>query len=111
MVIVLITLIFCGFGLEGILKLQDKFDPMWFIPKNTYLHKYIDQRNVYYPHMGFEAGIYMGSLNYTEEFNKIRYLVSEFENSTDILEVTNSWVEPFRFYMKKNFEKGIQKKI
>lgn len=97
---------FCGVGLDGTLKLEEKFDPMWFVPKSTYLHRYITERSAYYPSMGFEAGIFMGQLNYNEEFNNIQYLVSKFENSTDILQVTNSWVEPFYNYVKKNFNKG-----
>lgn len=88
------------------MRLEQKFDPMWFVPENTYFYKFIEQRKLYFPNMGFEAGMYMGKLNYTQEYPNIKSVASKLDNLTDILQVTSSWVQPFQRYVKKTFSKG-----
>lgn len=103
---IILTIVFFGIGLNGTLQLKEKFDPMWFIPENTYLSQYVQQRTHYYPGRGFEAGIYTGQLNYTSEYNNFNNLLEDLENATDILQVTSSWIKPFNNYMTSHFNKG-----
>ncbi|KAF2904389.1 hypothetical protein ILUMI_01779 [Ignelater luminosus] len=106
-IVLLITVISLGFSIESTLKLEQRFDPMWFIPKNTYLAKYVEKRIELYPTMGFEAGLYLGSLNYPDEILNIRNMVQRLENSTDAVNSIQSWIDPFRNYVKKNFKKDV----
>lgn len=92
------------------LKLEEQFDPMWFIPNSTQFSRYVQQRIHYYPELGLEAGIYLGQLNYTQEFNKLQYLSDELQNATTIMQVTSSWIEPFHNYMK-NYHIGMKNSI
>lgn len=80
---------------------------MWFIPKGTYLSKFAESRNKYYPAMGFDGMLLTGKINYTEEFPKIKSLFLELENQTDILQISDSWVVPFQRFVKRNYYKGI----
>lgn len=95
-----------GFSIESIRKLEQRFDPTWFIPQNTHLADYLKVRKIYYPTNGFEAGIYMGSINYTYEIMNIKNMVDHlnYENES-VLDVI-SWVDPFRDYVKINFISG-----
>ncbi|GLV43096.1 Patched-related [Carabus blaptoides fortunei] len=104
-IVIMLTIVLTGFGLYGSLQLEQKFDPMWFVPESTYFYKYIEQRKLYFPNMGFEAGIYMGKINYTQEYPNIKSVASKLDNLTDILQVTSSWVQPFQYYVKKTFNK------
>lgn len=79
---------------------------MWFIPERTHLAKYLEQRKKYYPTMGFEAGLYMGSLNYSQEILEIKKVSDRLILSDDVGTGVNSWVDPFRDYVYKNFKKG-----
>ncbi|KAK4886579.1 hypothetical protein RN001_002850 [Aquatica leii] len=105
--VVLITIICLGFSIESTLRLEQRFDPEWFIPRSTHLYKYIHKRNEHYPTAGFEAGVYLGSLNYTSEINNIKNIVTELEESPEIVKNIQSWVDPFRDYVKLNFKKDM----
>lgn len=56
--------------------------------------------------MGFEAGLYMGSLNYSQELQEIKKVADSLENADDIGTDITSWVDPFRNYVYKNFKIG-----
>lgn len=106
MVVILVTLILAGFSIESSLKLEQKFDPKWFLPEGTHLAGYLKMRNDYFPHVGWEAGFYMGALNYSQEIKKISKAVDKLENMTDIASNVMSWVEPFRTFVLVNFKHG-----
>lgn len=104
--VILITVICVGFSIESTLKLEQRFDPMWFVPERTHLFKYLEQRRTYYPTMGFEAGLYMGSLNYSQEIGQIKKVSDLLIQADDVGTEVTSWVDPFRDYVYKNFRKG-----
>lgn len=95
-----------GFSIESMLKLEQRFDPKWFIPKDTFLSKFLQKKADYYPSMGFEAGVYFGSLDYAQEINNIDYIVNNLSANGDMIKDVQSWVAPFQEYVKKNFKKG-----
>ncbi|KAF5282163.1 hypothetical protein FQR65_LT02860 [Abscondita terminalis] len=106
-IVVLITLVCLGFSIESTIRLEQRFDPEWFIPSSTHLYKFLRKRNEHYPTAGFEAGIYLGSLNYTDEINNIKNIVTGLEESPKYVENIQSWVDPFRDYVKLNFKKDM----
>lgn len=99
-----------GVSIKGMLNLEQKFDPNWFIPESTYLSKFLSEKKAMYPNMGYEAGIYMGRLNYSQELPKLIKMVEILENRTDILHNVNSWIEPFNNFVKIYFEKDMEMK-
>lgn len=104
--VVLITVICLGVSAESIFKLEQRFDPRWFIPSRTYLHKYLKAKESYYPTLGFETGIYIGRVNYAKEINKVKEISEQLDNSTDIINDIISWVDPFYDYVQITFDKG-----
>lgn len=95
-----------GISIESAIKLEQRFSPTWMIPKDTFLSTFIDKSLEYFPYAGFEGGIYLGSLNYSQEMRNIHKIVENLENSSDILTSVQSWVDPFQRYVKRNFKKG-----
>ncbi|XP_044257240.1 protein patched homolog 1-like isoform X1 [Tribolium madens] len=110
-VVILITVICLGFSLESIRRLEQKFDPTWFIPKSTYFADYLTARKTYFPTSGFEAGIYMGAVNYSTELFNIKKMVDELSNNSDIALGVISWVDPFRNFVKDNFHTDIYEEV
>nr|XP_022901687.1 protein patched homolog 1-like [Onthophagus taurus] len=98
----LITIILLGFSIESTFKLEQRFDPMWFIPTESYFNKYIRQRKSYYPHIGVEAAMYVGGVNYTHEMKNLLRMNDVLINSTDMLYGVRSWVPAYTNYV---FEK------
>nr|CAH7737017.1 unnamed protein product [Callosobruchus chinensis] len=102
-IVISISIICAGFAAQSALKLEQKFDPKWFLPPGTHLAEYLQAKYGYYPESGFNAGFYMGALNYTEEIPKIRHAVDRLKNMTDVTAEVVSWVEPFRDFVHVNF--------
>ncbi|KAK5643298.1 hypothetical protein RI129_007143 [Pyrocoelia pectoralis] len=108
-IVILITVVCLGFSIDSTIKLEQRFDPQWFIPQSSHLHTYLTKRTEHYPTAGYEAGVYLGSLNYTNEIQNIRNIVQSLENSPEIIENIHSWLDPFREYVQLNFKKDMFK--
>lgn len=98
-IVLMSTVCMTGFSLRGLMNLEQKFDPAWFIPTDTYLNKFIMEKRTLYPDQGYEAMILMGRLNYTEELSKIRDVIVEVENRTDLVHEITNWLMPFRDFV------------
>lgn len=103
---ILIAVTSFSYSFYNCLKLEKKFDLAFFLPKDSYMNRYRKARFEAFPTAGFEAGIFMGNVNYTSEMHNIQKMVQDLENSTDITTSVNSWVDPFRNYVFKLFKKG-----
>lgn len=108
-IIILITVICAGFSIESTLKLEQRFDPKWFLPEGTHLAEFFKARDRYFPHVGWDGGMYMGALNYSQEIRKIQQAVEKLENMTDVAGNVMSWVHPFRTFVLVNFKHDIYK--
>ncbi|CAH0560340.1 unnamed protein product [Brassicogethes aeneus] len=107
LVVILITIICLGFSIESSFKLEKHFDPNWFVPEETHLAKYIEVKRQFYPSYGFNAGLYLGSINYTHEINNIKRMVDDLEAMTNITTNVISWVDPFRDFVFDNYHHDI----
>lgn len=104
-IIVLMTTVgVTAFSFTGLLRLEQKFDPNWFIPQRTYLSKFTAVKKELFPDQGYEAAILMGRLNYTYELNHIADMVNTIENRTDLVHEIQSWVEPFHSFVQIYYE-------
>lgn len=92
------------------MKLEQRFDPNWFVPDHAYLHSYIQQREKYFPLMGYEAAAFFGKLNYAQEFTKIHDIAIQLINRPDIVNDVNSWTVPFMKYVKE-YRKGTSSRL
>ncbi|KAH1013969.1 hypothetical protein HUJ04_002883 [Dendroctonus ponderosae] len=106
-IVILTTIVFAGVSIESALKLEQRFDPKWFLPEGTHLAEYIKARDTHFPHVGWDAAFYMGALNYSHELKKIKAAVDQLENMTDITSNIMSWVDPFRTFVLNNFKHDV----
>ncbi|XP_018575154.1 protein patched homolog 1 isoform X2 [Anoplophora glabripennis] len=106
-IVVLITVVCVGFGIESTLKLEQRFKTEWLIPAGSHLAEFLKVKNFYYPEKGFDAGFYMGALDYSHELNNIRDAASRLENMSDVTANVVSWVEPFRDFVLYNFKHDV----
>lgn len=109
-IVILFTIGSTVFNVFNMLQLDQRFDPVWFVPTSTYLYKYIETRRANFPEMGFEAGVYFGQLNYTEEFPKILNFTEKMNNQTKYLHEVNSWANKLQdfslLHMETNLTSG-----
>lgn len=103
-VVLMTTVVVTGYSFTGLLQLEQKFDPNWFIPQRTYLSQFTAVKNDLFPDQGYEAMILMGRLNYTEELNHIQKMVETIENRPDLVHQISSWVNPFHEFVKIYYE-------
>lgn len=98
-IVLMSTVAVTAYSFTGVLRLEQKFDPNWFIPARTYLSQFNAAKHHLFPDQGYEAMILMGQLNYTDEINHINDMIGTIENRTDIIDEIASWVEPFHEFV------------
>lgn len=110
-VVICMVIGFTAIGVERLMNIKQKFDPMWFIPSRTYFYQYVEQHRTFYPDRGYEAGVYMGSMNYSIELPKIIRLAEEVESRKDILSNVQSWPVNFFEFMLDLHDINIKENI
>ncbi|CAH2243068.1 jg2174 [Pararge aegeria aegeria] len=101
-IIILFTLIMTGFSVQAIFKLEQRFDPKWFIPEDTYFKEFINIHDYYYPDEGQPAMIFLGDMDYNAEFVNLYNTVQVLRNESYVAELM-TWVEIFHGYVLINF--------
>jgi hypothetical protein len=61
--IIIGTLLLFGLNVWFVLKVEQKFDPMWYLNSESYPIQYNNKLNEYFPEYGKRAGIYLGELD------------------------------------------------
>lgn len=107
-IVLLFVLISTGFSIQAVLRLEQRFDPKWFVPDDTYYKQFLNAYDYYYPEVGDAGMIFLGEMNYTTEFPKLYNMVQEFKNDSDVRDVV-AWVDYFYSYILHNFNKDISK--
>lgn len=98
-IVLMTTVAVTSYSFTGLLRLEQKFDPNWFIPQRTYLSKFLDVKRELYPDQGYEAAILMGQLNYTQELHHIANMVEKISYRTDIgMFVHSFWIVVFTHF-------------
>jgi Niemann-Pick C1 protein len=87
------------FSIDRALQIQQYSDLLWFIPKNTYFYEFYTKYRIYYPEKGYEAGVYMGNMNYTLELPKVIAMAQEVEKRSDLISQVQSWPTAFKNFM------------
>ncbi|XP_046963436.1 NPC intracellular cholesterol transporter 1-like [Vanessa cardui] len=102
-IILLFTLGMTCFSVVSILKLEQRFDPKWFIPDGTYYKDFLNVHEYYYPDEGQPATVFLGDMDYSVEFVKLYDMIQVLRNESYVTEV-NTWVETFHGYVHKNYD-------
>lgn len=53
--VILFVIALTGFSIDNVFKLKQKFDPVWFIPEESYLYKYTMKARALYPDKGEQS--------------------------------------------------------
>ncbi|XP_015188505.1 PREDICTED: patched domain-containing protein 3-like [Polistes dominula] len=101
--ILLITIIAASVGAIGSYQLEQWFDPIWFLPKDSHLSNYIVARNQYFSHRGHSAYVFIGDIDYPSEFSKIMTLASNLKNLSSV-EKVDSWPEDFAHFVQTFYQ-------
>ena len=99
---VLLTLGLASVGVLGLTRLRQEFNPVWFIPPESYLAKWFAANEYYFPREGETVKINIAQVDFSEELPKIESLVARLEEETEILSNVDSWYTKFKEYTEKN---------
>ncbi|XP_049870407.1 NPC intracellular cholesterol transporter 1-like [Pectinophora gossypiella] len=106
-VVILFTVIMTGFSTIAIFKLEQRFDPKWFIPEGTYYKDFLTNHETLYPEEGNAAFVFLGKMNYSTEFLNLYNMVQELKQKPYVKDMVD-WVEPFREYVLANYDRDLK---
>lgn len=95
--VLLLTGIVFGVSTWGLANLRQEFDPIWFLPHDSYLHHYFEKQREYFPSSEEPASVYFANINLVEELPKIQRLTERLLASKYVAKV-DSWVDKFIAY-------------
>lgn len=105
-IVIIITIIAMSIGIAGSLRLEQWFDPLWLLPKGSYLEQYVAITKEMFPKQGFEVFVVMGdNVNYSSEFPKIISLTERLKNASFVQSV-DPWPTDFAKFVSMHFNTG-----
>lgn len=105
-IVILFTLIMTGFSIQAVLKLEQRFDPRWFVPEGNYYKQFLENHEFFYPNEGNAAMVFLGKMNYNAEFKELHNLAQVVKNESYVKDF-ETWVEPFHSYVLSNFKRDL----
>ncbi|MCL4124762.1 UNVERIFIED_CONTAM: hypothetical protein GTU68_017725 [Idotea baltica] len=81
----------------GLSNLEQEFNPIWFLPQNSYLFKFFIQLEKYFPSDGDDGVIFFGNVSLFDNIPKINELVKNLEANEYISKV-DSWLAGYKTY-------------
>ncbi|CAL8090383.1 unnamed protein product [Orchesella dallaii] len=105
-IVFLVTFGMFGVNIWGNILLRQEFNPIWFLPQDSYLFKYFAARDKFFPEKGEEGFVLMSGVDLNSNLPKLESLLLEFENSSFVHEI-DAWYPPFKNYVNTNFGKDI----
>ena len=102
LVVILVTLGIGSVGVWGLTMLRQEFNPVWFIPQESYLAQWFHANEKYFPKEGETVKINIAQIDYSNELPKLDALVSRLEEETSILTNVDSWYRKFKEYTVTN---------
>lgn len=103
--IVAITIGLATFGVTGSNQLEQWFDPVWFLPSDSYLSKFLIVKEKEFPKVGYEATVFMSEIDFVPEFPKILNLSRKLEKAS-FTESVKNWPVDFVHFVDANFNIG-----
>lgn len=100
-IILIFSAVMAGFSIEAIFRLEQRFDPKWFIPEDTYYKDFLTNYDYYYPDEGNAAMVFLGEMDYNTEFSNLYEMTQNLRNQSYVNELV-TWVDSFQGYVLKN---------
>ncbi|XP_048511966.1 NPC intracellular cholesterol transporter 1-like isoform X2 [Athalia rosae] len=101
-VVLIVTAGIAAFGIYGSTRLEQRFDPEWFLPEETYLSKYLAKSKEHYPNRGQDGFVLMGEFDYVTNFGKILSLSKKLK-TLKILQSVDNWPIKFASFVRSNY--------
>jgi len=104
--IILLTLVILGFSIWGNIELRQEFNPVWFLPPDSYLAQWHKYNSIHFPSQGEKVNVFMENLDLPKDLKKLDKVHEELAAATDIIHSIDSWYIDFKKYMNTHFPKG-----
>lgn len=108
-VIILVTLAILGVSLWGNILLRQEFNPIWFLPQESYLAQWHKYNSIYFPSQGEKVNLFMENLDLPNEIDKLELVHEQLAEQDDIINSLDSWYLDFKEYMNDHFYAGDDK--
>lgn len=90
-----------GVNIWGSVLMRQEFNPIWFIPKSTYLSQYFSVIEDFYPDNGQLASIYIQTTNMSTNLNNLEALIDTVKNETAVVSRVDDWLSGFKEFTTK----------
>ena len=106
--VILLTMMITALAVWGNINLEQRFDPAWFLPPDTYLSKFVATYKKYFSSEGDRVTIYCSEIDPVAELGKLNELAENIQNQTDIVDNVDSWTFRFIEYYNAHFIGNIE---
>jgi len=100
--VILVTIVVLSVGGWGLSMLRQEFNPIWFIPQDSYLAGWFAANTEHFPKEGETVKINIAEIDFTRELPKLDNLVARLNQETEILSSVDSWYTKFKEYTEEN---------
>jgi len=104
--VIVVTLLILSVSVWGNVLLKQKFDPMWFLPLDSYLISWHKANEQYFPSNGEKIFVFVTDLKYPDELSKLDQTIRTLEERTDIITEVDSWYTVFKRYHRQHFQEA-----
>ncbi|XP_033736833.1 protein patched homolog 1-like [Pecten maximus] len=110
-VVMVVTAIFLGFGIWGFVVLKQEYNPIWFIPSDSYPYKYDSASNLYF-NTGAQAAVYCKSIDYYSKQTQFDSLYNQMTGSKFISSgSTDSWFKSFTDWLSSTSTASVTSRL
>ncbi|XP_063713445.1 NPC intracellular cholesterol transporter 1-like [Symsagittifera roscoffensis] len=95
-VVVGVAVVLLGFGVWGVVEIEQDYQQEWFIPKGNYFYDYLQIANEYFPDDGWDGYVYMGSIDYYSRKDALLSMESDLGGVRGVTGASlDFWLEAF----------------
>ena len=107
--IIAVSTVLLAISLWGNVLLRQEFNPIWFLPPESYLAQWHLHNSQHFPSQGEQVTVFMAGLHLPQELDKLDMVHSQLRQQEDIIDPDSldSWYIDFKTYVNKNFEAGL----
>ncbi|XP_043207337.1 protein patched homolog 3-like [Amphibalanus amphitrite] len=100
-IVLVVTCALLAVNSWGLSELRQEFNPLWFLPTDSYLSMY--HRNVerFFPNEGHEGVVFLSGLHLADNLPQMA-LLSQKLRAEPSIEHVDSWYDEFQFYVNYN---------
>jgi len=110
--IILASLTLLGVSIWGNVLLRQEFNPVWFLPADSYLAQWHHHNSQLFPSQGEQVTVFLAGLQLPEELPKLDLIHSKLQKQSDIIASSSldSWYLDFKKYVNNNFHAEVPEK-